>query len=216
MICGVRSLGNYAGTWDDRRRFRLEINRLKERGAAGLRSFQVYRHNSVAVYREAITRRDCDGLSDTRAMVLRAVPAKQKRSRRDQRRSGQGECAVNKLKQLETCGQSPWLDYLKRSLIEKGELRTLIERDGLKGVTSESFDLREGDRRDRRVCRSPETVPRARGPQHLGNLRASGDRRHPCRGRRPAPRPRTDAGARRLHQPGMLALPGQRHRSYGG
>jgi len=43
---------------------------------------------------------------------------------------------VNKLKQLETCGQSPWLDYLKRSLIEKGELRTLIERDGLKGVTS--------------------------------------------------------------------------------
>jgi transaldolase/glucose-6-phosphate isomerase len=43
---------------------------------------------------------------------------------------------VNKLKQLEACGQSPWLDYLKRSLIEKGELRVLIERDGLKGVTS--------------------------------------------------------------------------------
>jgi len=43
---------------------------------------------------------------------------------------------VNKLKQLEACDQSPWLDYLKRSLIEKGELRTLIERDGLKGVTS--------------------------------------------------------------------------------
>src|SRR6202142_1671532 len=43
---------------------------------------------------------------------------------------------MNPLKQLETCGQSPWLDYLKRSLIEKGELRTLIERDGLKGITS--------------------------------------------------------------------------------
>ena len=43
---------------------------------------------------------------------------------------------MNKLKHLEACGQSPWLDYLKRSLIEKGELRTLIERDGLKGVTS--------------------------------------------------------------------------------
>ena len=43
---------------------------------------------------------------------------------------------MNKLKQLEGCGQSPWLDYLKRSLIVKGELRTLIERDGLKGVTS--------------------------------------------------------------------------------
>src|SRR6185312_5670608 len=43
---------------------------------------------------------------------------------------------MNKLRQLETCGQSPWLDYLKRSLIESGGLRTLIERDGLKGVTS--------------------------------------------------------------------------------
>jgi transaldolase / glucose-6-phosphate isomerase len=43
---------------------------------------------------------------------------------------------VNKLKQLEACGQSPWLDHLKRSLIEKGDLRVLIERDGLKGVTS--------------------------------------------------------------------------------
>ena len=28
------------------------------------------------------------------------------------------------------------MDYLKRSLIENGELRTLVERDGLKGVTS--------------------------------------------------------------------------------
>ena len=43
---------------------------------------------------------------------------------------------MNPLKQLETCGQSPWLDYLKRSLIAKGELHTLIERDGIKGVTS--------------------------------------------------------------------------------
>jgi transaldolase/glucose-6-phosphate isomerase len=43
---------------------------------------------------------------------------------------------MNPLKQLEACGQSPWLDYLTRSLIEKGELRPLIERDGLKGVTS--------------------------------------------------------------------------------
>ena len=43
---------------------------------------------------------------------------------------------MNPLKQLEACGQSPWLDHLKRSLIEKGELRTLIDRDGLKGITS--------------------------------------------------------------------------------
>ena len=43
---------------------------------------------------------------------------------------------MNPLKQLEVCGQSPWLDYLKRSLIDNGELHNLIERDGLKGVTS--------------------------------------------------------------------------------
>jgi transaldolase/glucose-6-phosphate isomerase len=43
---------------------------------------------------------------------------------------------MNPLRQLETCGQSLWLDYLKRSLIEKGDLRVLVERDGLKGVTS--------------------------------------------------------------------------------
>jgi transaldolase/glucose-6-phosphate isomerase len=43
---------------------------------------------------------------------------------------------VNPLKQLEACGQAPWLDYLMRSLVQKGELATMIERDGLKGVTS--------------------------------------------------------------------------------
>ena len=43
---------------------------------------------------------------------------------------------MNPLRQLEACGQSLWLDYLKRSLIEKGGLRALIERDGLKGITS--------------------------------------------------------------------------------
>jgi len=43
---------------------------------------------------------------------------------------------MNPLKQLEACGQSPWLDYLKRSLVEDGELLALIEHDGLKGVTS--------------------------------------------------------------------------------
>ncbi len=43
---------------------------------------------------------------------------------------------MNPLKQLEVCGQSPWLDYLKRSLMETGELKVMIERDGLKGITS--------------------------------------------------------------------------------
>ena len=42
----------------------------------------------------------------------------------------------NPLRQLQGCGQSPWLDYLKRSLVERGELAELITRDGVKGLTS--------------------------------------------------------------------------------
>jgi transaldolase/glucose-6-phosphate isomerase len=43
---------------------------------------------------------------------------------------------MNPLKQLGEFGQAVWLDYVSRGLIERGELKTLIERDGLKGVTS--------------------------------------------------------------------------------
>lgn len=43
---------------------------------------------------------------------------------------------MNPLKQLGECGQSLWIDYLKRSFVENGELRQLVERDGLKGLTS--------------------------------------------------------------------------------
>ena len=42
----------------------------------------------------------------------------------------------NPLKQLETFGQSIWLDYIRRDLITGGELRRLIEEDGLRGMTS--------------------------------------------------------------------------------
>ncbi len=43
---------------------------------------------------------------------------------------------MNPLKQLASCGQAPWLDYLKRSLVKGGDLSRMIENDGLKGVTS--------------------------------------------------------------------------------
>ena len=39
--------------------------------------------------------------------------------------------SVNPLKELETLGQSLWLDYIRRDLIASGELRRLIEEDGL-------------------------------------------------------------------------------------
>lgn len=43
---------------------------------------------------------------------------------------------MSRLKQLEDCGQSVWLDNLTRSLIEGGGLGALVKTDGLKGVTS--------------------------------------------------------------------------------
>lgn len=42
----------------------------------------------------------------------------------------------NKLKQLNILGQSIWLDYIRRDLIENGELKRLIFEDGLSGMTS--------------------------------------------------------------------------------
>ena len=42
----------------------------------------------------------------------------------------------NPLRNLETYGQSLWLDYIRRELITSGDLRRLLEEDGLKGVTS--------------------------------------------------------------------------------
>ncbi|MDA3834680.1 MAG: transaldolase [Spirochaetales bacterium] len=43
---------------------------------------------------------------------------------------------ANPLKKLEILGQSLWLDYIRRDLITSGELRRLIEKDGLRGMTS--------------------------------------------------------------------------------
>jgi transaldolase/glucose-6-phosphate isomerase len=40
------------------------------------------------------------------------------------------------LKELQKAGQSIWLDYIRRSLITSGELKRLVEEDGLRGVTS--------------------------------------------------------------------------------
>jgi len=46
------------------------------------------------------------------------------------------EKATNPLKALSKFGQSVWLDYIRRDLIESGELKRLIEDDGLAGMTS--------------------------------------------------------------------------------
>ena len=47
-----------------------------------------------------------------------------------------GATDKNPLKALQEYGQSVWLDYIRRSLLTSGELRRLVEEDGLRGVTS--------------------------------------------------------------------------------
>ncbi len=43
---------------------------------------------------------------------------------------------MNPVKELEKHGQAVWLDFLARGFIAKGDLKRLIETDGVKGVTS--------------------------------------------------------------------------------
>jgi transaldolase len=42
----------------------------------------------------------------------------------------------NPLLEIRKYGQDIWLDYLRRKMITSGELKTLIEEDGLRGITS--------------------------------------------------------------------------------
>jgi transaldolase/glucose-6-phosphate isomerase len=47
-----------------------------------------------------------------------------------------GEAGVNPLHEVEKQGQAIWLDYIRRNLLTSGELKRLVEEDGLSGVTS--------------------------------------------------------------------------------
>jgi transaldolase/glucose-6-phosphate isomerase len=42
---------------------------------------------------------------------------------------------MSRLADLLAHGQSPWLDYIRRSLITSGELKRMVEQDGITGVT---------------------------------------------------------------------------------
>src|SRR5512138_145363 len=42
----------------------------------------------------------------------------------------------NPLLELENLGQSIWMDFIRRGMISSGDLKRLIEEDGVSGVTS--------------------------------------------------------------------------------
>ena len=50
--------------------------------------------------------------------------------------SDRPQASTHRIRDLQTFGQSVWLDYLRRSLFTSGEFQRLIDEDGLRGVTS--------------------------------------------------------------------------------
>src|SRR6478672_4901652 len=51
-------------------------------------------------------------------------------------RSSNSSTVANPVAALRQYGQSVWLDFIRRSLITSGELKRLVDDDGLGGVTS--------------------------------------------------------------------------------
>jgi transaldolase len=47
-----------------------------------------------------------------------------------------GGGSMNRLKEVRKYGQSIWLDYIRRDILVNGELKRLVEEDGVSGVTS--------------------------------------------------------------------------------
>src|SRR5476651_2171987 len=43
---------------------------------------------------------------------------------------------TNRVKQIHSFGQSIWLDFIDREIIKSGNLKKLIDEDGVRGVTS--------------------------------------------------------------------------------
>src|SRR5271156_4101314 len=46
------------------------------------------------------------------------------------------QAAANPLRLAEAPGQAIWLDYIRRTLLTSGELKKLVDDDGLSGMTS--------------------------------------------------------------------------------
>jgi len=63
---------------------------------------------------------------------------------------------TNPLQRLEAAGQSIWLDFLSREILQNGELKRLIEEDGVSGLTSNPsiFEkaIGDGDAYDARIA----------------------------------------------------------------
>ena len=123
--------------------------------------------------------------------------------------------AVNTVKQLQTLGQSIWLDYIRRDLLTGGELKRLIDEDGLRGMTSNPVDFRERPSPAARFIRifstrspsAPTSTPRAAtNCSRFATFKTAADLLTPGV-------PQHEA-ARRIREPGSLSVSRQRHRGH--
>ncbi|UJS19604.1 MAG: bifunctional transaldolase/phosoglucose isomerase [Candidatus Brocadia sp.] len=76
------------------------------------------------------------GVELARELIRAFVNANFTGEGRHLRRLAKMTALESRLRALQVYGQSVWLDYIRRSLITSGELRRLIDEDGLRGVTS--------------------------------------------------------------------------------
>ena len=110
-----------------------------------------------------------------------------------------------RLRALQGCGQSVWLDYIRRSLLTSGELDPPDRRGRPARRHLESGDLRKGDHRQHRLRRDAP-VPWHRSTRRpsrcTSRWRSATSRTRPmCCG----PSTKQTQAARRLRQPGGLA-----------
>src|SRR5688572_11240826 len=76
------------------------------------------------------------GVELARELIHAFLNARFTGEQRHLRRLAKMTALENPLRALQVFGQSVWLDYIRRTLITSGELRALIDDDGLRGVTS--------------------------------------------------------------------------------
>ena len=83
---------------------------------------------------------------------------------------------TNRLLEIEAVGQSIWIDNLNRQLLDDGTLRSLIDRDGISGVTSNPTIFEKGmGHSDRYDDAFREAAQETQDPQEIFERLAYGD-----------------------------------------
>jgi hypothetical protein len=85
----------------------------------------------------------------------------------------------NPLRELTKYGQSVWYDYIRRALIESGDLKKLIDEDGLSSVTSNPSIFEKAIAGSTDYDRELRATRQSERPERESGVRATGDPRHP-------------------------------------